>query len=139
MGTGSIIDTPLGKVHVDLRTVKGFPALAERDLYHRKLKPRIFSPQMVHYQRYGLYHCVYERVGPTPPCSAILQSSIALKPSSLKQPFTAKVVQKTPSNKMQITNIYLITAIAIVGGALFGFDVASLSALCAKPHNSSGV
>lgn len=29
----------------------------------------------------------------------------------------------------QIGNIYFITAIAVVGGALFGFDIASLSAM----------
>lgn len=29
----------------------------------------------------------------------------------------------------QIGNIYFITAIAVTGGALFGFDIASLSAM----------
>jgi hypothetical protein len=28
-----------------------------------------------------------------------------------------------------IGNIYLITAIAVLGGALFGFDIASMSAM----------
>ena len=32
---------------------------------------------------------------------------------------------------MTIGNIYIITAIAVIGGALFGFDIASLSAVLA--------
>lgn len=28
-----------------------------------------------------------------------------------------------------ISNIYFITAIAVIGGALFGFDIASMSAM----------
>lgn len=30
---------------------------------------------------------------------------------------------------MAVGNIYLITAIAVIGGALFGFDIASMSAI----------
>jgi hypothetical protein len=29
----------------------------------------------------------------------------------------------------QITNVYFITAIAVIGGALFGFDIAGMSAM----------
>lgn len=29
----------------------------------------------------------------------------------------------------QIGNIYFITAIAVIGGALFGFDISSMSAI----------
>ena len=28
-----------------------------------------------------------------------------------------------------ITNLYLITAIAVIGGSLFGFDISSMSAM----------
>lgn len=30
---------------------------------------------------------------------------------------------------MMITNIYAITAIAVIGGSLFGFDLSSMSAM----------
>jgi hypothetical protein len=29
----------------------------------------------------------------------------------------------------KITNIYVITSVAVIGGALFGFDIASMSAM----------
>ena len=29
----------------------------------------------------------------------------------------------------KITNIYVITTVAVIGGALFGFDIASMSAM----------
>lgn len=31
-------------------------------------------------------------------------------------------------------NIYLITAIAVIGGALFGFDISSMSAIISTPQ-----
>ena len=34
-----------------------------------------------------------------------------------------------PFITMMITNIYVITAIAVIGGSLFGFDLSSMSAM----------
>lgn len=36
-----------------------------------------------------------------------------------------------------ITNIYLITSIAVVGGTLFGFDLSSMSAMYVKKRRMS--
>lgn len=44
---------------------------------------------------------------------------LSLRPKSTESTFTM----------YQIGNIYFITAIAVLGGALFGFDIASLSAM----------
>jgi hypothetical protein len=35
----------------------------------------------------------------------------------------------TSTTTMMITNIYAITAIAVIGGSLFGFDLSSMSAM----------
>jgi hypothetical protein len=35
----------------------------------------------------------------------------------------------------QIGNIYGITAIAVIGGGLFGFDISSMSAMYAPAHS----
>ena len=35
-----------------------------------------------------------------------------------------------------VGNIYVITTVAVMGGALFGFDIASMSAMYVLPHLS---
>lgn len=58
------------------------------------------------------------------PCSSSLSSFFFLSPS---------IFDLTPLRNFimgyKITNIYVITTVAVIGGALFGFDIASMSAM----------
>ncbi len=42
---------------------------------------------------------------------------------------TYRLSVRTIVNMYQIGNIYFITAIAVIGGGLFGFDISSMSAI----------
>ena len=64
---------------------------------------------------------------------------------TLTHPFDQGAANSLKSKMYQIGNIYGITAIAVVGGGLFGFDISSISAIIVTDqyvnyfHNPAGL